>query len=86
MWDEVLIGPVGVIAEVQFLRKQGVYKMVRLPAPNLTEQYPDANEYLFFTRPKIQLVEMIIEAIRWVRNLETCFSRSNLSLLSSTVP
>ena len=35
---------VGVIAEVQFLRKQGVYKMVRLPAPNLTEQYPEANE------------------------------------------
>ena len=64
MWDEALIGPVGLIAEVQFLRTCGVYKMVRLPIPNLTEQYLDANEYFFFTRPKLHLIEQIIEAIR----------------------
>ena len=64
MWDEALIGPVGLIAEVQFLRQHGVYKMVRLPVPNLTEQYPDANEYLFFARPQMNLTEQIVEAIR----------------------
>lgn len=64
IWDEALIGPVGLIAEVQFLRQHGVYKMVRLPVPSLTEQYPDASEYLFFTRPKLYLVDLIIDAIR----------------------
>ena len=54
----------GIIADVHFLRKHGVYKMVRLPVPRLTEQYPDANEYYFFTRPTFQLVDLIMEAIR----------------------
>ncbi len=66
VWDEALIGPVGLVAEVQFLRQHGVYKMVRLPIPNLTEQYPDANEYLFFTRPRLYLVDQIMEAIKYV--------------------
>ncbi len=64
VWDEALIGQVGLIAEVQFLRQHGVTKMVRLPAHNLTESYPDASEYLFFTRPLIHFVDLIIEAIR----------------------
>ena len=54
----------GIIADVHFLRKHGVYKMVRLPVPRLTEQYPDANEYYFFTRPTFQLADLIMEAIR----------------------
>lgn len=66
VWDEALIGQVGLIAEVQFLRQHGVTKMVRLPAMNLTETYPEANEYVFFTRPLIRFVDMIIEAIRCV--------------------
>ena len=69
MWDEALIGQVGLVAEVQFLRQHGVSKMVRLPAVNLTETYPDASEYLFFTRPLIRFVDLIIEAIRCVVRL-----------------
>lgn len=65
MWDEALIGQVGLIAEVQFLRQHGITKMVRLPALNLTDSYPDASEYLFFTRPLICFVDQIIEAIRY---------------------
>ena len=64
VWDEALIGQVGLIAEVSFLRQHGVYKMVRLPTPSLTEQYPDANEYLFFVSPTIRFVDMVIDAIR----------------------
>lgn len=65
MWDEALIGQVGLVAEVQFLRKHGVAKMVRLPAPDLTSSYPDASEFLFFIRPLIRIVDLIIEAIRY---------------------
>jgi hypothetical protein len=69
VWDEALIGQVGLIAEVQFLRQHGVMKMVRLPALNLTDTYPDAGEFLFFTRPLIRFVDLIIEAIRYNRRL-----------------
>ena len=73
VWDEAVIGPVGLIAGVPFLRSHGVYKMVRLPITNLTEQYPDANEYFFFTRPKLHLTQQITEAIRWDGNItEIC--------------
>ena len=64
MWDEAVIGQVGLFAEVQFLHQHGVSKMVRLPAPGLTDTYPDAQEYIFFTRPLIRYVEYIVEAIR----------------------
>lgn len=66
VWDEALIGQVGLIAEVQFLRQHGVSKMVRLPSPKLVDSYPDANEYIFFIRPLIRFVDLIIEAIRCV--------------------
>lgn len=64
MWDESLIKPVGLIAEVQFLKQLGVYKMVRLPVPNLVEAYPEASEYLFFTKAKLTMVEQIVQCIR----------------------
>ncbi len=64
VWDEVVIGQVGLFAEVQFLRQHGVSKMARLPTPGLTEAYPDATEYIFFTRPLISYVDHIIESIR----------------------
>ncbi|KAL5477144.1 hypothetical protein EMCRGX_G023894 [Ephydatia muelleri] len=64
VWDESLIKPVGLIAEVQFLKQLGVYKMVRLPVSNLAEAYPEANEYLFFTKAKISMVEQIVQSIR----------------------
>ena len=78
VWDEALIGKVGLIAEVQFMRQHGVTKMVRLPATNLTEAYPEANEYVFFARPLIRFVDLIIEAIR----LATTFSE-NLDMISA---
>lgn len=64
VWDEQLISPMSINTDVQFLRKQGVYKMVRLPVPRLTDQYTDAQEFLFFVRPTLAMVERITEAIR----------------------
>ena len=66
VWDEHLIGQVGLIADVLFLKELGVHKMVRLPTPQLTEEYKDLNEFYFFIRPKICFVEQIMEAIRYV--------------------
>ena len=64
MWDEQLIGQVGLIADVHFLKELGVHKMVRLPAPQLTEEYKDLNDFYFFVRPQLRFVEQIMEAIR----------------------
>ena len=64
MWDESLIKPVGLIAEVPFLKQLGVYKMVRLPVQNLAESYPEASEYFFFTKAKLAMVEQIVQSIR----------------------
>lgn len=52
------------IADASFVRKGGITKMVRLPVPNLTEQYPDAQEYIFLVRPSLSIVEMVVDAIR----------------------
>ena len=64
IWDEQLIGPVGLIADVHFLKELGVQKMVRLPIPQLTEEYKDLNEFYFFVRPQLRFVDQIMEAIR----------------------
>ena len=63
VWDDVLIGPVGLIAEVPFLMGQGVTKMVRLPVSRVADQYKETQEFIFIARPKLSVVEMIIEAI-----------------------
>ncbi len=81
MWDEALIGQVGLIAEVQFLRQHGVSKMVRLPALNLADNYPEASEFLFFTRPLIRFVDHIIEAIRYHHACSSCDSMPRLKLV-----
>ena len=59
-----MIGPIGMAADVHFMKQQGVCKMVRLPVKNLTESYPEPQEYYFIAQPKISVVDMIIEAIR----------------------
>lgn len=66
VWDEQLIGQVGLIADVLFLKELGVHKMVRLPTPNLTEEYKDLNEFFFFVRPQLCFVEQIMDAIRYL--------------------
>ena len=66
VWDNDLIAPVGMVADVQFLREHGVSKMVRLPVIDLTRSYPDEDEYLFLIRPQLALVNSVIEAIRCV--------------------
>ena len=53
------------IADASFIRKGGITKMVRLPLTALTEQYPDAVEYLFLVRPSLSIVDMVVEAIRY---------------------
>lgn len=65
VWDESLIGPIGMIAEVPFLLQSGVFKMVRLPVPRVadTDQYKEASEFLFFVRPQLQAVDLVMEAI-----------------------
>ena len=66
MWDEVVIGPVGLIAEVPFLLGLGVFKMVRLPVNNSVasiEDYKEAQEFIFFVRPQLHVMEQIIAAI-----------------------
>ncbi len=65
VWDSELIAPVGMIADVQFLREHGVSKMVRLPVVDLTKAYPDEDEYLFLIRPQLGVVSGVIEAIRY---------------------
>ena len=64
VWDKDLIQPMSLIADASFVRKGGITKMVRLPVPNLTEQYPDAQEYIFLVRPSLSIVEMVVDAIR----------------------
>jgi hypothetical protein len=64
VWDELLIGQVGLIADVHFLKELGVHKMVRLPAKQLTEEYKDLNDFYFFVRPQLRFVDQIMEAIR----------------------
>ena len=65
MWDEPLIGPVGVIAEVLFLLQLGVYKMIRLPARCVADvdAYKEAQEFVFIVRPHLAVMDQIIEAI-----------------------
>lgn len=65
MWDESLIGPIGIIAEAPFLMNLGVIKMVRLPVPRVAdvENYKDASEFVFFVRPHLESVDLIMEAI-----------------------
>lgn len=65
VWDELLIGPIGMIAEVPFLLQLGVFKMVRLPVPRVadTEAYKDASEFVFFIRPQLEAVDLVMEAI-----------------------
>ena len=67
MWDQDLISPMSLIAEPQFIRSQGVAKMVRLPAPTLTELYPEGQEYIFLVRPTLSVVEKIADAIRYTQ-------------------
>lgn len=69
VWDQDLISPMSLIADAPFMRKAGVLKMVRLPAPTLTESYPDAQEYIFLVRPNLSIVEMVVEAIRYMLKL-----------------
>jgi hypothetical protein len=64
IWDQDLIRPMSLIADAPFIRRGGITKMVRLPIPSLTEQYPDAVEYLFLVRPSLSIVDMVVEAIR----------------------
>jgi hypothetical protein len=65
VWDESLIGPIGLIAEVQFLIQLGVFKMTRLPIERISdlEQYKDVQEFVFLVRPQLSLVESIVSAI-----------------------
>ena len=65
VWDQSLIGPIGLVAEVPFLLEHGVFKMVRLPASRVSEidQYKEADEFLFFARPIPENVDLIVEAI-----------------------
>lgn len=53
------------IADASFMRNAGVLKMVRLPVAGLTEQYPDAQQYIFLVRPNLSIVEQVVEAIRY---------------------
>ena len=39
--------------------------MVRLPTPQLTEEYKDLNEFYFFVRPQLHFVDQIMDAIRY---------------------
>lgn len=57
------------IADAPFMRKAGVLKMLRLPVPSLTDNYPDAQEYIFLVRPNLSVVEMVVEAIRYMLKL-----------------
>ncbi len=65
VWDNELIAPVGMVADVQFLREHGVSKMVRLPAIDLTKASAE-DEFLFLIRPQLSLVNDVIQAIRCV--------------------
>ena len=65
VWDQDLIRPMSLIADAPFIRRGGISKMVRLPLTALTEQYPDAVEYLFLVRPSLSIVDMVVEAIRY---------------------
>ncbi len=65
VWDESLIGPIGMIAEVPFLLQMGVFKMVRLPVRRVAdnEQYKEASEFVFFVRPELDAMDLLLEAI-----------------------
>ena len=65
IWDEPLIGPIGLIAEVPFLLSLGVSKMIRLPVKEIAriDQYKEAQEYVFIVRPQLGVMQDIIEAI-----------------------
>ena len=65
VWDESLIGPVGLVAEVPFLLQLGVFKMIRLPVERVAEidQYKDVQEFIFLVRPHLNVVKDIISAI-----------------------
>lgn len=65
IWDEPLIGPIGLIAEVPFLLGLGVSKMIRLPVKEIArmDDYKEAQEYVFIVRPRLDVMKDIIEAI-----------------------
>ena len=65
IWDESLIGPVGLVAEVPFLLQLGVFKMVRLPVTKVAEidSYKDVQEFIFLVRPEMRVIDEIVAAI-----------------------
>ena len=65
VWDQALVGPIGLIAEVPFLLQLGVFKMIRLPVNRVADidQYKEADEFVFFVRPMLNIVDLIANAI-----------------------
>lgn len=68
IWDEALIGSVGLVAEVPFLLQLGVYKMIRLPVERVTdlEPYKDVHEFVFLVRPELSVIDDIVKAVGYV--------------------
>ncbi|XP_040573210.1 vacuolar protein sorting-associated protein 33A [Lepeophtheirus salmonis] len=63
VWDEALIGPLGLIAEYQFLRDRHVKKMIPLKLGPLKLE-ENAENIVFITRPLVPLMDIVADNVK----------------------